>query len=419
MEGLYVTLAIFGVIILFYFISIVEKAKKYDALDAKFRDLKWLEEREASEKARVDRELKQREKIWEEKKEREQLLLERRRQKDREAAERLFKQKSMGFPWLAEAYGQYVTLEDDWAEQALRTKKRPAIKAADEVREAKRRRRASEQKAKSTDYILSYLRSLFPWLDDFIAETEDEELLADVGFDGSVRSEDPAQRWLSPEEFRKLKTCDRNQLALERFLGRKKSRLAIGLEYERYVGYKLEQEGYRVNYTGISDGLEDMGRDLVATKGSETLIVQCKLWSTYKTIFENHLFQLFGTTVEYWINKSKSCKQMGLFEEVFELIRTRELRPIFATSTSLSKSATDVAHALGIEVWSNYKLSDFPRIKCNISEPSKERIYHLPFDQQYDKVIIEPEKGEFYAETTRQAKDAGFRRAYRWRGSPA
>jgi len=151
MEGLYVTLAIFGVIILFYFISIVEKAKKYDALDAKFRDLKWLEEREASEKARVDRELKQREKIWEEKKEREQLLLERRRQKDREAAERLFKQKSMGLPWLAEAYGQYVTLEDDWAEQALRTKKRPAIKAADEVREAKRRRRASEQKAKSTE----------------------------------------------------------------------------------------------------------------------------------------------------------------------------------------------------------------------------------------------------------------------------
>lgn len=44
------------------------------------------------------------------------------------------------------------------------------------------------------------------------------------------------------------------------------------------------------------------------------------------------------------------------------------------------------------------------------------KIYHLPFDQQYDKVKIEKNKGEFYCSTVQEAEKAGFRRAYRWKG---
>ena len=45
-----------------------------------------------------------------------------------------------------------------------------------------------------------------------------------------------------------------------------------------------------------------------------------------------------------------------------------------------------------------------------------EMIYHLPFDQMYDRVVIEPEKGECYVKTVAEAEQKGFRRAYRWRG---
>ena len=61
----------------------------------------------------------------------------------------------------------------------------------------------------------------------------------------------------------------------------------------------------------------------------------------------------------------------------------------------------------------NVKPNLFPRIKCNISQRSGEKIYHLPFDQQYDKTLIETNKGECYALTVAEAEEKGFRRALR------
>jgi hypothetical protein len=56
-------------------------------------------------------------------------------------------------------------------------------------------------------------------------------------------------------------------------------------------------------------------------------------------------------------------------------------------------------------------------IKCNINQGTKEKIYHLPFDQQYDRTKILPELGEFYADTTAEAEEKGFRRAFRFSGA--
>ena len=54
-------------------------------------------------------------------------------------------------------------------------------------------------------------------------------------------------------------------------------------------------------------------------------------------------------------------------------------------------------------------------IKCNLSN-NGEKIFHLPFDQQYDKIKIEPEKKEQYVTTVHEAFELGYRRAKRWRG---
>ncbi len=52
-------------------------------------------------------------------------------------------------------------------------------------------------------------------------------------------------------------------------------------------------------------------------------------------------------------------------------------------------------------------------IKCNINPQSKERIFHLPFHQQYDKISIGDQKGEKYAKTILEAKELDFRRAFK------
>lgn len=55
----------------------------------------------------------------------------------------------------------------------------------------------------------------------------------------------------------------------------------------------------------------------------------------------------------------------------------------------------------------------YPIIKCNMARRSGEKVYHPPFDEQYDKERIEPNRGEFFAMTVSAAERAGFRRAWR------
>ena len=59
-------------------------------------------------------------------------------------------------------------------------------------------------------------------------------------------------------------------------------------------------------------------------------------------------------------------------------------------------------------------LGKYPMIKCNISSNGN-KIYHLPFDQQYDKTLIR-NVGECYVSTVKEAEEKGFRRAFRWKG---
>ncbi len=112
-------------------------------------------------------------------------------------------------------------------------------------------------------------------------------------------------------------------------------------------------------------------------------------------IHENVICQLFGTAVEYKIkNKDKGdCKVV----------------PMFITTTEMSPTATEFANRLGVVVL-KIPIGDYPMIKCNIN--NGERIYHLPFDQQYHRTRINNE-GEFYAMTVEEATRKGFRRAMR------
>ena len=168
--------------------------------------------------------------------------------------------------------------------------------------------------------------------------------------------------------------------------------------------YQKTSNKYSVRYFGNEKRLEDLGRDLIVESHNVIKIVQCKYWSRSKEIHEKHIFQLYGTAVSYKLDNDCEGK---------------EVVPVFVTNIRLSDTAKRIASYLGVEYVEDYPMHDYPRIKCNVGRDSygfKTKIYHLPFDQQYDNVIIEPQKGECFAFTVEEAENKGFRRAYTWHG---
>lgn len=82
---------------------------------------------------------------------------------------------------------------------------------------------------------------------------------------------------------------------------------------------------------------------------------------------------------------------------------------MFPHFSKLSYVAEQFCKKLGILIRPT-EYVDYPRIKCNVNGGNK--IYHLPFDQQYDRTMI-CNKGEFYAWNVKEAESKGFRRAMR------
>ena len=95
--------------------------------------------------------------------------------------------------------------------------------------------------------------------------------------------------------------------------------------------------------------------------------------------------------------------------------RQKKVRGIFVCTNTLSEKAKEVATILKIQVLENYYFDkNYPCIKCNISRIDGSKIYHLPFDQQYDRIEIEFNKGEKYVSTIKEAEELGFRRAKKY-----
>ncbi len=302
-------------------------------------------------------------------------------------------------PFLAKQFSDFMYVNDLLDADYLETKSRPAFTAAEKVREIAKQKRVLQEQCKLQEYQLNLYETAFPWLAEF-KEISSEDLQQLASVDTAPDSEySSLKKWLSPQEYQSLPSAERLQLALERYTKRQKTNWQIGIEYERYVGYCYERKGYKVRYFGATEGLEDMGRDLIVTQGKKLFVIQCKRWSTEKTIHEKHIFQLYGTTI---LQKLENPD--------------KRVSGLFITTTTLSELAKSCADYLHITVVENYPLREYPLIKCNISK-NGEKIYHLPFDQQYDRVMVEPDDGDCYASTVQEAESKGFRHAWRWHSS--
>ena len=412
--GVVVFFGIVAALILIVWIgNLRAKGRKFDELEPKLR---LLESRERELQSRIAHH-ESAKTLDAERRKREDTEWARKVAADRDAIENLATEKSIGFPWLASAIADYFQFQDNKVAYEMERKGRPALRAAQKIRKISALRREAEQERRAWKYKAIYYEGLVPWLVD--AFDKDFGNLLDAsrksGYQALSEDEkdDPILAWLAPEEYAQLSETERNQKALDRYVRRKKSKWEIGRDYERFVGYKYEQAGCSVIYHGIIEGWEDLGRDIIATKGAKTHIVQCKYWSQSKTIYEKHICQLIGTTIEFALAQKQSAhRQLELF---IELLRERQIAPVFCTSTELSDKARLFAKVLGVEVHEKLELGKYPLIKCNVARRTGEKIYHLPFDQQYDKTVVEPERGELYTWSVKEAEDRGFRRAWRWR----
>jgi len=272
-------------------------------------------------------------------------------QQDREAIKIIAEEKSQGFPWLAKAYADYSYLRDTKIANWMEKKKHPAEKSAEILREIARHRREAERKFRITKHLLGMYESLFPFLIDFRGEDLDDYIR--IRLERYKRGEEPEDEVITYTTEGERETLTKQEIfqrALNRYWQKKKRPWELGRDYERYIGYLYEREGYVVYYQGIVEGLEDLGRDLIAKKGKEIEVVQRKYWSQNKTIHEKHICQLFGTTLKYWVENQRALrKELKIQQDLFpELIQTKKIKDVFITSTSLSLTAQEFAKELGI-----------------------------------------------------------------------
>lgn len=325
------------------------------------------------------------------------------KQKD-QLFEQIKKNNHESLEYISSLIADHLTLQYEMSAEYLETKKHPAYQEAQRIRELKGETKEIIQKNKMLQYKYEFLFQLFPDLELYIDDVEFLSELSNLNNLEEIEdATDRTRHYLSREEYENLSENERNQQALDRYVKRQKSKWQIGRDYELFVGYEYAKSGWDVEYFGIEKQLEDMGRDLIARKGDEIHIIQCKYWAQHKLIHEKHIAQLYGTTVQF----------------ILSLCSVKKVVPVFATNISLSNTAKSFAEYLDVKLIKNKHMTDFPRIKCNINRDewgTETKIYHLPMDQQYDKTKIR-DKGEFFAFTVQEAVDAGFRRAWRWYGN--
>lgn len=296
----------------------------------------------------------------------------------------------------ASLYADYKAMLIEDARYWLLHKKMPirAYGSTDEtLKQLKKDHRTAVAQLKEMQYKYDFLLSVFPELATYLDDEQSLAEIAEYDIEDVKENYDRVIDFVPREEYERLTPTERNQLALDRYVeGRKKSARIAGFDYEMYCCHKLRQNGFEVEEFGIQNGLEDLGRDIIAKKGGKTYVIQCKRYKKDCQVHENTICQIFGTSIHY------------------RNTATSEVVPVLITTGEVSKTAREFAEILNVEI-RQWEMEDYPRIKANINNGQK--IYHLPFDQQYWRTIIEPEKGEAYYMTVAEAEQNGFRRAMR------
>lgn len=149
----------------------------------------------------------------------------------------------------------------------------------------------------------------------------------------------------------------------------------MGRMFEYSLGWQLEQEGWQVDYHGRRLGKGDLGRDLIATRNPQTTIIQCKFQAS--AVPAKDIFYLYGSSIAY-----KREFSLGWVEIAF-----------YSLSEFLPE-AQEAARLLNVHLHRvSAPIAPFPAVKCKVGKDGCHR-YHLPWQPNYDRLVIDPKSGD-------------------------
>ena len=139
------------------------------------------------------------------------------------------------------------------------------------------------------------------------------------------------------EEFTEFSDEEKG-LSLEEIHKRNKQK---GDEYEFFVANLYKDDGYKIYINGYNNGVKDEGIDIIAHKGNESLLIQCKNW---KYPPKQKDLKVFVADCDLYIQNNQ------------KFLKNKKIRKIFATSCMELDGGTGVylqkynaANALKIE----------------------------------------------------------------------
>lgn len=183
---------------------------------------------------------------------------------------------------------------------------------------------------------------------------------------------------------------------LLRYRARKiRSKKYIGLDYERFIGYLLESNGYSVMYNGALKGVKDGGIDLIASKENDLLLIQCKLYKRGRNIPSGYAYRLKASVDRYCQDHPEVKRAVGYL----------------VTNYAVSAKAQSVADASGLQTAIVRYDRYYPCVKCvsfYTKKGARRSYYYMPWQSSYDKVNVLPEADDCYVFTAREAESLGY-----------
>ena len=170
----------------------------------------------------------------------------------------------------------------------------------------------------------------------------------------------------------------------------------LGIEYERYIGYLWESQGYKVIYNGATKGSADGGIDLIFISEFTTYVIQCKRWKKGSYINTEEIKKFHQN-----VKKFKKSNR--------ELIGDNNLSAIFYSTVKFTSDAKKVAkrYKIDCQVKEFNIVYEYPSVKCGKTYDGR-KFYCLPFDEEFDKIQLHCDRGDCYKFTIDDAEKSGY-----------
>src|SRR3990172_4505778 len=212
--------------------------------------------------------------------------------------------------WLARFLGEADKALDNYIALQLRDQHRTVGGAEEELGRLQVERRQLKDRLKFLEFQLASYKEYFPFLEDYDNTILDEAVQLD-GSDiapSSLGPSYPSLNFLSHDEYSRLDSVARDQLALDRYLRNGLSPAAVGALYDRFIGHLYERDGWEVRYQPVAPGVKGLAQDLICSKDDVIHVVHAKCWAPDKLIHQKHILQLFGTV--QWLTIKLSEDQL-------------------------------------------------------------------------------------------------------------